>query len=45
METYTVKHAQDCLKELLSDAHKGKTVVIAAEKRAGGNARSDSDRG
>ena len=31
METYTVKSAQDCLNELLSAAHKGKTVVITAE--------------
>ena len=31
METYTVKNAQNSLNELLSDAHKGKTVVITAE--------------
>ncbi len=31
METYTVKSAQNSLHELLPDAHKGKTVVIAAE--------------
>ena len=31
METYTVKSAQSNLNELLSDAHKGKTVVITAE--------------
>ena len=31
METYTVKSAQNSLHDLLSDAHKGKTVVITAE--------------
>ncbi len=31
METYTVQNAQKSLDELLSDAHKGKTVVITAE--------------
>ena len=31
MDTYTVKNAQNNLNELLSDAHKGKTVVITAE--------------
>ena len=31
METYTVEKAQNSLNELLSEAHKGKTVLIAAE--------------
>ena len=31
LETYTVKHAQKSLNELLSAAHKGKTIVITAE--------------
>ncbi len=31
METYTVEHAKSSLNELLADAHKGKTVLIAAE--------------
>ena len=31
METCTVKNAQHSLNQLLSDAHKGKTVVITAE--------------
>jgi len=31
METYTVRSAQNSLHALLSDAHKGKTVVITAE--------------
>ena len=31
METYTVKNAQNSLNQLLSDAHQGKTVIIAAE--------------
>ena len=31
METYTVKSAQNSLNKLLSDAHKGKKVVITAE--------------
>lgn len=31
MEIYTVESAQDSLNELLSAAHKGKTVVITAE--------------
>ena len=31
METYTVKNARSSLNELLSDAHKGKTVIITAE--------------
>ena len=31
METYTVKSAQNNLNQLLSDAHKGKMVVITAE--------------
>ncbi len=31
MKTYTVKNAQNSLNELLSDAHKVKTVVITAE--------------
>ena len=31
METYTVENAQHRLNQLLSDAHQGKTVVIAAE--------------
>ena len=31
METYTVENAQHRLNQLLSDAHHGKTVVIAAE--------------
>ena len=31
METYTVENAQNSLNQLLSDAHRGKTVVIAAE--------------
>lgn len=31
MKTYTVETAQDSLDELLSDAHKGKTIVITAK--------------
>ena len=31
MKTYTVETAQASLHELLSDAHKGKTVVITAK--------------
>ncbi len=31
METYTVEKAQNSLNELLAEARKGKTVVIAAE--------------
>ena len=31
METYTIETAQDSLSQLLSDAHKGKTIVITAE--------------
>lgn len=31
METYTVEKAQNSLNELLSEAHKGKTVLIAAD--------------
>ena len=30
VETYTIETAQDNLKQLLSDAHNGKTVVITA---------------
>ena len=31
METYSVEYAKSSLNELLSDAHKGKTILIAAE--------------
>ena len=31
MATCSVKNAQDSLNELLSDAHKGKTVLVTAE--------------
>ena len=31
MDTYSIEAAQDSLTELLSDAHKGKTVVIRAK--------------
>ncbi len=31
MDSYTVENAQSSLDKLLSDAHKGKTVVITAE--------------
>ena len=31
METYAVENAQHRMHQLLSDAHQGKTVVIAAE--------------
>ena len=31
METYTIEKAQNSLYDLLSDAHKGKTVIITAE--------------
>jgi len=31
METYTVEIAQNSLDELLTEAHKGKTVLIAAD--------------
>ena len=35
METYTVEKAQTSLNELLSEAHKGKTVLIAITSGSG----------